>query len=120
MEKKCGWIEKATFLDPDYGSDVTEGVREVLKSEHSDNIIGGHCNGELLKVEVSYVTRRGNLKQPVKYLLLQECPRDDKKLRAKVTQIIDAAYTIKNVYNPYRAVKDVSVGHIERYADVRM
>lgn len=114
------WIEKATFSDPDYGNDVTEDVRGMLRRTYSDNIIGGNYGGELIKVVISYVTRRGNIKKPVKYLLLKNCPEDDKKLREIVDHVIDADYTLKNIKNPYRAVKKVTVCHVERYAIVTM
>lgn len=120
MKQKCSWIEKAKFTDPDYGNDVTEDVRDVLRRTYSANIIGGNCNGELIRVMVSYVTRRGNVRNPIKYLLLQKCPEDEKKLRDVVNRVIDAEYTIKNVNNPYRAVKNVTVQQIERYAVVTM
>lgn len=122
MKKTEKWVEKAAFFDPDYGTDVTDGVREVLRREHSDNIIGCGNNGELLKVGVSYVTRRGNRKNPVKYLLIPDshCPSDDSKLAEVAGRVIDAVYTLQNLQKPYRAVSEVSIRYVERYADVSM
>lgn len=113
------WYERASFTDPDYGTDVTDGVREVLRKETAENIIG-EGNGELIRVVLHYVTRRGNVKTPVRYLVLQDCPEEDEKLRMIVSRVVDAEFTLRNARNPYRAVKDVRISDIERYAEVRM
>lgn len=112
------WYEKARFTDPDYGTDVTDGVRAVLRKQRSENVLGMSGDGELVKVSVSYITRRGNVRRPERFIMLPDCPQEDDKLRDRVERVIKAEFDLRNAHNPYRAVRNVEISAIERYAEV--
>lgn len=115
------FIRAVHFSDPEYPEhDVTNGVRDVLSRTHCSNLISAVDKCEMVKVGVSYLTGRGNRKEPVKYIFFPELPEEDAEMEVVVRKFVENFYEKMGRKNPYRRVSDVQVRFVERYAVVSL
>lgn len=116
------FIAGSRFSDPDYGEDVTAGVQDSLRRVYPANLVDaadGKRIGEIVRVSVSYTTKRGNRKNPTKYAFFSELPESDEGMFQVVRDFFNRVYAQLAKEKPYRAVHGVEILSAERYATVR-
>lgn len=59
------------YLDPFYGTDITESVLYKLASLHRSEIIKDFEDGSVFRITYSYVTRRGQTRVHEKFIFLR-------------------------------------------------
>ena len=104
------------YLDPFYGTDITESVFYKLASLHRTEIIKDFEDGSVFRITYSYVTRRGKTRVHEKFILssCQWWHGEDGQKNAR--EIFLQWISSFNKGNPFRRIFKVKVLRCDAYS----
>lgn len=104
------------YLDPFYGTDITESVFYKLASLHRSEIIKDFEDGSVFRITYSYVTRRGKTRVHEKFIFssCQWWHGEDGQKNAR--EIFLQWISSFNKGNPFRRIFKVKVLRCDAYA----
>lgn len=110
------FLANARFADCDYPGDITDQVRDELKDCHPSMFIGDKLLMNMFKVKFSYETTRGNYKEALRYLLMNDTEGlDSYEASVMVESTFDSWICSYNSANPYRALLNAKILSIEPF-----
>lgn len=106
------------YLDPVFGTDITEETNEFLSTIHSSKIIrvSGHtgCDFGIYRIQYSYQTRRGNKRSQEKFFLIPVSEQENGYARARSE--FQKWISFFNEDNPFRRIGRVRIDSVEEVA----
>lgn len=106
------------YLDPVFGTDITEETDEFLSTIHSSKIIrvSAHtgCDFGIYRIQYSYQTRRGNNRSQEKFFLIPVSEQENGYARARSE--FQKWISFFNEDNPFRRIGRVRIDSVEEVA----
>jgi hypothetical protein len=109
------------FLDPEFGTDITEETNDFLSTIHSSKIIrvsdGCERDFGIYRIQYSYQTRRGNHRTQEKFFLI---PNSYENGFVRARKEFSKWCSCFNTDNPFRRIGKVKIDSIEEVAVGKM
>ena len=110
------FLANARFAAVNYPADITDDVKEELKDCHPSMFIGDSLTMNLFKVTFRYTTMRGNEKEGMKYLLMNDTEGlSEYEASIMVETTFERWVSLFNLENPYKALLNVEILNIEPF-----
>lgn len=106
------------YLDPVFGTDITEETNAFLNTIHSSKIIRvsgrTECDFGIYRIQYSYQTRRGNNRSQEKFFLIPVSVQENGYARARSE--FQKWISFFNDDNPFRRIGKVKIDSIDEVA----
>ena len=110
------FLANARFAASNFPADITDEIKEELKDCHPSMFIGDKLTMNLFKVSFRYTTQRGNVKESMKYLLMNDTEGlSEYEASIMVETSFERWVSSFNMTNPYKALLNVEILNIESF-----
>lgn len=110
------FLANARFAASDYPADITDEIREELKDCHPSMFIGDKLSMNMFKVKFRYDTMRGNAKEGMKYLLMNDTEGlSEYEATIMVESTFERWVSSFNVAYPYKSLLNAEILNVEPF-----
>lgn len=110
------FLASARFAANNYPADITDEVRDMLKDCHPSMFIGDKLLINMFKVSFQYETMRGNSKESMKYILMNNIEGlSEYEASIMVESTFERWLDSFNKSYPYKALLNVKILSIESF-----